>query len=141
MNHSTNWNCLSKAKRDLLWPFHQILIRTLIQQICNVKKLKEEKESYTNNWVYLHVFSKKLIQVNNTKEFINTLMNALSNLYHTIEAKPKTAFGITFLFLIAYQLISAFIGFELCDSGFYMVFYDNISVSYTHLTLPTKLEV
>ena len=53
-------------------------------------------------------------------------MNALSNLYHTIEAKPKTAFGITFLFLIAYQLISAFIGFELCDSGFYMVFYDNI---------------
>ena len=67
-------------------------------------------------------------------------MNALSNLYHTIEAKPKTAFGITFLFLIAYQLISAFIGFELCDSGFYMVFYDNIKSGMRGIQLYVLLE-
>lgn len=49
-------------------------------------------------------------------------MNALSNLYHTIEAKPKTAFGITFLFLIAYQLISAFIGSSYVTPGFIWFF-------------------
>lgn len=53
-------------------------------------------------------------------------MNAFTHLYHLIEKNPGKAFGFTFLFLIAYQLISVFIGFDLCDSGFYMTFYDNI---------------
>lgn len=53
-------------------------------------------------------------------------MKAATRLYHLIEQNPQKAFGFTCLFLIAYQLISAFIGFELCDSGFYMTFYDNI---------------
>ncbi|WP_196039280.1 glycosyltransferase family 39 protein, partial [Bacteroides nordii] len=53
-------------------------------------------------------------------------MKTLSQLYHLIENNPGKAFGITCLFLIAYQLISVFLGFELCDSGFYMTFYDHI---------------
>ncbi len=53
-------------------------------------------------------------------------MKTLSQLYHLIENNPGKAFGITCLFLIAYQLISVFWGFELCDSGFYMTFYDHI---------------
>lgn len=53
-------------------------------------------------------------------------MKIFSQLYHLIENNPGKAFGLTCLFLIAYQLISVFWGFELCDSGFYMTFYDNI---------------
>ena len=30
------------------------------------------------------------------------------------------------LALVAYQLIGVFWGFELCDSGFYLTFYDHI---------------
>lgn len=53
-------------------------------------------------------------------------MKTLSYLYRLIEGNPRTAFGLTCLFLTVYQLISVFGGFELCDSGFYMTFYDNI---------------
>ena len=53
-------------------------------------------------------------------------MKIFSQLYHLIENNPGKAFGLTCLFLIAYQLITVFWGFELCDSGFYMTFYDNI---------------
>ncbi|WP_455587571.1 glycosyltransferase family 39 protein [Bacteroides sp.] len=53
-------------------------------------------------------------------------MKPFLQLYHIIEDNSKIAFGLTFFFLIAYQLIPVFIGFEVCDSGFYMTFYDNI---------------
>lgn len=53
-------------------------------------------------------------------------MKTLSQLYHLIENNPGKAFGLTCLLLIIYQLIPVFWGFELCDSGFYMTFYDNI---------------
>lgn len=65
-------------------------------------------------------------------------MVVFSRLYSMIEHNPKRAFGVSFLFLILYQLISVFGGFELCDSGFYMTFYDQIweapeSVSYNFM--------
>lgn len=53
-------------------------------------------------------------------------MNSFSNLHLLIEKNPGKAFGLTLVFLAAFQLISVYIGFELCDSGFYMTFYDNI---------------
>lgn len=53
-------------------------------------------------------------------------MNPFSRLYRLVENNPGKAFALTCLFLTAYQLISVFWGFELCDSGFYMTFYDHI---------------
>lgn len=53
-------------------------------------------------------------------------MKFLSIIHHNIKDNPTKTLGITILLIIAIQLIPVFIGFELCDSGFYMTFYDNI---------------
>lgn len=53
-------------------------------------------------------------------------MGAYSILHDTVRLYPRRAFGFTCLFLLVYQMLSVFWGFELCDSGFYMTFYDQI---------------
>jgi hypothetical protein len=47
-------------------------------------------------------------------------------LNQTIKKNPNASFLVVFIFLIIYQIISSLQGFELCDSGYYGAFYQNI---------------
>lgn len=50
----------------------------------------------------------------------------IQNLVEKINNNPKTSFLFVFFGLILYQIVLIFQGFELCDTGYYATFYQNI---------------
>jgi hypothetical protein len=50
----------------------------------------------------------------------------IDSIIKKIESNPTRNFGIVFWGLIIYQFLHIFQGFELCDSGFYATFYQNV---------------
>lgn len=62
------------------------------------------------------------IQIQRTKfDFLK-----LFTIIKAFENNPKRSFWIVFAGLFVYQILLIFQGFELCDSGFYATFYQNI---------------
>ena len=62
----------------------------------------------------------------------------LSQLHHSIESHGTRSMDVVLMLLGCYMLLGVFWGFETCDSGFYLTFYDNIftnpeSVSYNFM--------